>query len=341
MESEYILVTGSAGFIGAALSKYLINKGFKVIGMDNINNYYDIELKKARLKNIETVSLSKKNWLFESFSIENNSKLNDLFIKYKPKKVVHLAAQAGVRNSLINPSEYIQSNIVGFGNILETSRKNNVKHFVYASSSSVYGANENLPYREDHKVDHPVSLYASTKRSNELMAHTYSHLYNLPTTGLRFFTVYGPWGRPDMAPMIFAESIINNRPIPIFNNGKMIRDFTYIDDIVESIYRCINKPPINNPNFCKENTNPDSSYAPFRVFNIGNGVPIKLLDFIEILENSLGIKAIREFKPMQLGDVESTAACTIKLQNWIDYKPKTDINKGIREFVEWYREYYS
>ena len=339
MKSEYILITGSAGFIGAALSKHLIKQGLNVVGIDNMNSYYDVELKKARLNDICKISKD-NNYFFYNKSIEDQNSIKEIFEKYQPKTVIHLAAQAGVRNSILNPSEYFQSNLVGFGNILEICRKINIKNLIYASSSSVYGGNENFPFKEVHNVNHPVSLYAATKRANELMAHSYSHLYNLPTIGLRFFTVYGPWGRPDMAPMIFAKAIFNRKPISIYNNGNMMRDFTYIDDIVESIYKCIDKPATIDKEFSNRNNNPDTSFAPFRIFNIGNGLPINLLDYIEILEESIGIEAIKEFKPMQPGDVKSTEACTKNLQNWIQYKPTTSISDGTNKFIRWYKNFY-
>ncbi len=340
MAFKRILVTGAAGFIGAALSKYLLKKGYKVVGIDNLNNYYDVKLKKARLKNIIDDTNLSKNWIFLTLSIENKLALEKVFKDHRPEVVVNLAAQAGVRNSISNPSDYIQSNIVGFGNILEICKEYQIQNLVFASSSSVYGANEKLPYTENHSVDHPVSLYAATKRSNELMAHAYSHIYKLPTTGLRFFTVYGPWGRPDMAPIIFTESILNKKPIKLFNNGNMVRDFTYIDDIVESIYRCCLKPATIEVDFKKKRPNPDSSFAPYKIFNIGNGVPTKLIEFIDILEHTLGIKAIKKLEPMQLGDVKSTEASTSNLQDWINYKPKTHVEDGIKKFIDWYKEFY-
>ena len=340
MNFEKVLVTGSAGFIGAALSKYLLKKGHKVFGIDDLNDYYDLNLKKSRLKNIESSSNNSSNWNFYKVSIDNKNQLEDIFINNEPQLVVNLAAQAGVRNSLKNPNCYIKSNIVGFGNILELSNKYGVENLVYASSSSVYGSNEKLPYSENHHVDHPVSLYASTKRSNELMAHTYSHLYNLPTTGLRFFTVYGPWGRPDMAPFIFTKSILNKEPIRIFNNGDMVRDFTYIDDIVESIYRCCMKPAVKDIAFNKTDPKPNSSYAPYKLFNIGNGVPIKLIDFIEVIEKTLKVDAIKIFEPIQPGDVKSTEASTINLENWINFRPQTNLIDGVNKFIDWYKEFY-
>ena len=340
MDSENILVTGCAGFIGAALSKYLLQKGHKVIGLDNLNSYYDISLKQARLKDVENSDSSKNDWKFFNFSIEDNHKLNSLLDQYKPSIIVNLAAQAGVRYSLKNPTAYIQSNIVGFGNILEACRNFKIRNLVYASSSSVYGGNRNLPYKETANVDHPLSLYAATKRSNEMMAHSYSNLYNIPSTGLRFFTVYGPWGRPDMAPFLFTKAILEKKPIKIFNNGDMLRDFTYIDDIVESIYRCCMKPAVKSENFNYLNPTAESSFAPHQIFNIGNGKPIKLLDFIETLENILELEAIKNFQPMQPGDAKSTEADTSKLVEWIGFKPKTDLRDGIKIFIKWYKEFY-
>ena len=337
---EIILVTGAAGFIGAALVKALLRLDCKVIGIDNLNDYYSTSLKRSRLAEIE--SLSKKNgkWFFFEIPIENNELLSDIIIRYSPQVVVHLAAQAGVRYSITNPSVYVQSNLVGFANILEGCRQNKISHLIYASSSSVYGGNKNLPFYEEQPVNHPVSLYAATKKSNELMAHTYSHLYNLPTTGLRFFTVYGPWGRPDMAPMIFAKAILKNEPIRVFNKGKMQRDFTYIDDVVEGIIRCCYKKACVDDKFDPLMPNPSTSSAPYRVFNIGNSNPVKLTYFIELLENNLGKKAVRDFQPMQPGDVVSTAAKMDLLNSWVDYQPTTSIEKGTLLFSKWYLNYF-
>ena len=336
-----ILVTGAAGFIGASLVTRLLKNGESVIGLDNLNSYYDVNLKNSRLKEIQNFSvLSDGKWRFYKSSLENQSTLEDIFSTHTPEIVINLAAQAGVRYSLENPSSYIQSNLVGFSNLLEQCRNNSVENLIFASSSSVYGGNKNLPFKESHSVDHPVSLYASTKKSNELMAHTYSHLYGLPCTGLRFFTVYGPWGRPDMAPMIFAKSILKNEPIKVFNFGKMKRDFTYIDDIVEGVFRCCYKPASINERFDPYNPISHSSSAPFRIFNIGNNKPIELLKFIEILENSLGKKAIKNYLPIQPGDVEETSASTDLIQDWIGFKPATSIESGISNFVKWYINYY-
>ncbi len=334
-----ILVTGAAGFIGSALSIKLLLKGGNVIGIDNINDYYDISLKESRLKEIKLAS-NNNNWKFFKVDLEDYEELDFIFDKYKPDIVINLAAQAGVRYSIINPSSYIKSNLVGFGNILEVCRKFEVKNLLYASSSSVYGGNKNLPFREIDPVNHPISLYAATKKSNELMANSYSHLYKLPCTGLRFFTVYGPWGRPDMAPMIFAKSILNSEPINIYNFGNMSRDFTYIDDITEAIYKCTLKPASIDPHFNPLKPNPSSSNAPHRIFNIGNNKSVDLLYFIKLLEKNLGKKAIRNLKPMQLGDVENTFADISNLEQWINFKPTTSIEVGVRNFVKWYLNYY-
>jgi len=338
--NETILVTGAAGFIGAALVKALLTLDFKVIGIDNLNDYYSTSLKRSRLTEIEKVSKNEGEWTFLEISIEDDKLLSDIISRYSPNVLVHLAAQAGVRYSITNPSAYIQSNLVGFANVLEGCRQNKIPHLIYASSSSVYGGNKNLPFYEEQAVNHPVSLYAATKKSNELMAHTYSHLYDLPTTGLRFFTVYGPWGRPDMAPMIFARSILNNEPIQVFNYGKMQRDFTYIDDVVEGIIRCCFKKASIDNDFNPLIPNPSTSSAPYRIFNIGNSHPTQLTYFIELLEKNLGKKAIKNFQPMQPGDVVSTAANMDLLSAWVEYKPTTSIENGIKLFSEWYLDYF-
>ena len=338
--NETILVTGSAGFIGAALVKALLTLNFKVIGIDNLNDYYSTSLKRSRLTEIEKVSKVNGEWLFYEIPIEDNKVLQDIINRYNPQVFVHLAAQAGVRYSITNPAAYIQSNLVGFANVLEGCRQNQIPHLIYASSSSVYGGNKNLPFYEEQAVNHPVSLYAATKKSNELMAHTYSHLYDLPTTGLRFFTVYGPWGRPDMAPMIFARSILNNEPIQVFNYGKMQRDFTYIDDVVEGIIRCCFKKASIDDDFNPLVPNPSTSSAPYRIFNIGNSSPTQLTHFIELLEKNLGKKAIKNFEPMQPGDAVSTAARMDLLNSWVEYKPSTSIENGIKLFSEWYLDYF-
>ena len=334
-----ILVTGAAGFIGAAVAERLLSDGISVLGIDNLNDYYDPALKKARIARIESTS-DVKNWEFKRLDVSDKSAVEHLFHTYKPKAVVHLAAQAGVRYSLENPSAYVQSNLVGFGNILEGCRNHKVDHLVYASSSSVYGGNQNLPFCESQAVNHPVSLYAATKKANELMAHTYSHLYGLPATGLRFFTVYGPWGRPDMAPMLFAKAILAGKPIRVFNHGHMARDFTYIDDVVEGVVRVLRKPACSNHSFNKLDPDPATSWCPHRVFNIGNSSPTQLLDFISALEVSLGRDAVMKFEPIQPGDVESTAADTDLLEQWIGFRPNTLLSEGIQSFASWYLSFY-
>ena len=333
-----ILVTGSAGFIGFHLSMKLIKKGKKVIGFDNLNNYYDPKLKKSRLEILN--SLDTNLFTFVKGDLEDRELLKNIFLKYKPKSVVNLAAQAGVRYSIENPYTYVNSNIVGFINLLEECRNNNIEHLVYASSSSVYGGNTKKPFSETDNVDHPISIYAASKKANELMAHSYSHLFDLPTTGLRFFTVYGPWGRPDMALFLFTKSILSNKPIKVFNNGRMVRDFTYIDDIVESILRLVKKPPKKNNSFDFENLNPNNSWAPFHIFNIGNSNPTPLMDFISAIEDELGKKGIKEYLPMQPGDVPSTESDTKSLEKWVNYKPSTSVKEGISKFVAWYKEFY-
>ena len=337
-----ILVTGAAGFIGFNLCKRLIENGEQVIGFDNFNGYYDPLLKRARYDFLTKLASERNIKLnFIENHLENLKSLEELFENYKPSKVVNLAAQAGVRYSIENPSSYIQSNIVGFGNILECCRKYSVKNLIYASSSSVYGGNENVPFSEKRGVDHPISLYAASKRSNELMAHTYSHLFNIPSTGLRFFTVYGPWGRPDMALFLFTKSILSGEPIKVFNNGEMIRDFTYVDDIVESLTRLLDKPSLPNKDFDKKQPDPSISWAPHKIFNIGNSCSVPLMKYIETLEKILGIKAYKIFEPIQLGDVKETLADTSSLEEWIKFKPNTSIEFGIRKFVEWYKLYYN
>ena len=331
-----VLVTGSAGFIGSTLSRKLLDRGDEVIGVDNLNDYYDVGLKKARLELID----GKKNFTQIELDIKNRDGLSEVFLKYKPNRVVNLAAQAGVRYSLENPHVYIDSNILGFTNILECCRFNNIEHLVFASSSSVYGSNTNYPFSIHNNVDHPVSLYAASKKSNELMAHTYSHLFNLPTTGLRFFTVYGPWGRPDMALFMFTKNIISGKPIDVFNYGDHKRDFTYIDDIVEGVIRTLDHIAQPNGAWTGNQPDPGTSYAPWRIYNIGNNNPCSLLKFIEILEDCIGIKAIKNLLPMQPGDVPYTFADTDDLMNDVGYKPDTKIEEGISRFVKWYKEYY-
>ena len=333
-----VLVTGAAGFIGAALSQRLLLRGDRVVGLDNLNDYYDPALKQARLREIEAVAPSNA-WRFEQMSLEDGDALMDLFAAETPSVVVNLAAQAGVRYSLENPAAYIQSNLVGFGHILESCRHHGVGHLVYASSSSVYGGNRNLPFHERQAVNHPVSLYAASKKANELMAHTYSHLYGLPATGLRFFTVYGPWGRPDMAPMLFARAILAGEPIKVFNHGKMQRDFTYIDDIVEGVLRCCDKPATANPDFDPLHPDPATAAAPHRLFNIGNNQPTELMRFITVMEQALGREAVKDFQPMQPGDVVATAAETEALEGWVGFRPSTSIETGVNYFARWYRTY--
>ena len=333
-----VLLTGAAGFIGAALSIRLLQRGDQVIGLDNLNDYYDPSLKQARLRQVEAAA-SPGAWRFEHLALEDEQALMTLFAEERPQVVVNLAAQAGVRYSLENPAAYIQSNLVGFGHVLEGCRHHGVENLVYASSSSVYGGNRNLPFHERQPVNHPVSLYAASKKANELMAHTYSHLYGLPATGLRFFTVYGPWGRPDMAPMLFARAILAGEPIKVFNYGKMQRDFTYIDDIVEGVIRCCDKPATVNPDFDPLQPDPATAAAPHRVFNIGNSQPIELLQFIEVMENSLGYKALKDMQPMQPGDIVSTAADTQALQDWVGFAPSTPLEVGVSRFTDWYLRY--
>ena len=338
---DNILITGAAGFIGAELSKKFLKEGKKVIGIDNLNNYYNVKLKFDRINEIEkTAKDFNSEWKFYKSSIEDFQELKEIFSNQRPSIVINLAAQAGVRYSLKNPHTFIQTNIVGFGNILELCMLFNIKHLVYASSSSVYGGNKKLPYNENQSVSHPISIYAATKTSNELMAHTYSHLYNIPMTGLRFFTVYGPWGRPDMAPMIFADAILNEKIIKVNNFGRMQRDFTYIDDIVEGTYRCSLKPAISNKDFDELNPEPSTSKAPHRVFNIGNNKSIELMDFIKIIEDNLSKKANLLLCEIPKGDVVSTCGDTSALEKWIKFKPKTSIEDGMRVFLKWYVSYY-
>jgi UDP-glucuronate 4-epimerase len=334
-----VLVTGAAGFIGAALSLRLLERGERVVGIDNLNSYYDPQLKRARLARIEKAAPADA-WRFEQRALEDGEALMALFAAEQPRVVVNLAAQAGVRYSLENPAAYIQSNLVGFGHILEGCRHHGVENLVYASSSSVYGGNRNLPFHERQPVNHPVSLYAASKKANELMAHTYSHLYGLPATGLRFFTVYGPWGRPDMAPMLFAKAILAGDPIKVFNHGRMQRDFTDIDDIVEGVLRCCDKPATANPDFNPLEPDPATAAVPHRVFNIGNSQPTELLRFIAVMEEALGKEAIKDFQPMQPGDVVATAADTQALEQWVGFRPSTSIEEGVDRFARWYREFY-
>jgi UDP-glucuronate 4-epimerase len=336
-----IFVTGAAGFIGAAVCERLLARGEQVVGLDNFNSYYDPALKRARIAQLQAresrAGTCGTSWTLIEADLEDRAAVEAVFAEHKPTRVIHLAAQAGVRYSLENPVAYIQSNLVGFGHILEGCRHHGVEHLVYASSSSVYGGNTNLPFTEHQPVNHPVSLYAATKKANELMAHTYSHLYGLPATGLRFFTVYGPWGRPDMAPMLFAKAILAGEPIRVFNQGRMRRDFTYIDDIVSGVIACADKPATPNPAFDASVPDPATSWAPHRVFNIGNSEPVELLRFIEVLEQALGRPAIRNLQPMQPGDVEATAADTALLEAWVGFRPSTAIEVGVERFARWYR----
>jgi len=346
-----VLVTGSAGFIGFHLVKRLLREGYQIVGLDNINDYYDVNLKYARLAETGIYSLKEldytggkrrkykeiafediiqsvtyPNYRFIRIDLENRNKINKLFSIEKFDYVINLAAQAGVRYSIENPDVYVKSNIIGFFNILEACRSYPVKHLIYASSSSVYGDNKKVSFSENDRVDNPVSMYAATKKSNELMAYTYSHLYNIPTTGLRFFTVYGPWGRPDMSPILFANAITQNKPIKVFNNGEMLRDFTYIDDIIEGLFRVITTIPNNNP--------------PYSIMNIGNGSPVELMIFIETMEKAFGKKVKKIMAPMQAGDVKKTWADTRKLKKTVNYEPKTNIKEGVQNFVSWYNSYY-
>ncbi|MCD4792915.1 MAG: NAD-dependent epimerase [Bacteroidales bacterium] len=347
-----ILITGTAGFIGSHLAEEYINKGYEVFGLDNINDYYDVNLKLARLQkvginksdisyNLLTESKKYPNYRFIKLDLKDKAGLDKLFFENNFDYVCNLAAQAGVRYSLTNPDAYINSNIIGFVNILEACRHNNIKHLVYASSSSVYGLNENMPFSTSDNVDHPISLYAASKKSNELTAHAYSHLFQLPTTGLRFFTVYGPWGRPDMALFLFTEAILNNKPINIFNNGDMQRDFTFIDDIIQGIKHVTGNPPKGDESWSGLNPNPASSSAPYKLYNIGNNNPIQLMDFISEIEKALNKKAIKNYMPIQQGDVPATYADVSDLIKNFSYKPNTSIKTGIKKFIDWYREYYN
>lgn len=331
-----ILVTGCAGFIGYHLAKHLVERGDHVIGLDNLNDYYDVALKRARLANLQTSS----NFEFVKLDLVNRNDMADLFKNHRFDAVANLAAQAGVRYSITDPFAYIDSNLVGFAHILQGCREQHVKHLVFASSSSVYGANTTHPFSEDSNVDHPVALYAATKKSNELMAHSYANLFGLPCTGLRFFTVYGPWGRPDMALFKFTKNILSGEPIDVYNHGNMARDFTYIDDIIKGIVLAIDNPAKPDPHWSSDKPNPSTSYAPYRIFNIGSNKPIKLMDFIAILEKVLDKKSIKNRMPLQPGDVPKTYADTSRLKAALGYKPATDLEYGIRKFVEWYVNYY-
>ncbi|RTL36468.1 MAG: NAD-dependent epimerase [Burkholderiales bacterium] len=331
-----VLVTGAAGFIGMHVSQILLARGDQVVGLDNLNDYYSPQLKQDRLARLT----GKPGFSFVKLDVADRDGMARLFAEQKFDRVVHLAAQAGVRYSIENPHAYIDSNIVGFTNILEGCRHNGVQHLAYASSSSVYGGNTLMPFSEHHSVDHPISLYAATKKANELMAHTYSHLFGLPTTGLRFFTVYGPWGRPDMALFLFTKAIIEGRAINVFNHGKMIRDFTYIDDIAEGVVRVLDRTATADPGYDPATADPARSSAPYRVFNIGNHAPIELMSFIEAIEQAVGREAIKNFLPMQDGDVPATHADVEELAQWTGFRPAMPVPEGIQRFVAWYRDYY-
>jgi len=334
--SAPVLVTGAAGFIGAHLARRLLERGETVVGLDNLNDYYDPELKRARLALLKAYPA----FTFERLSLEDREGMERLFAAHAFSRVVNLAAQAGVRYSLENPRAYIDANIVGFLNVLEGCRRHGVEHLVYASSSSVYGLNTRMPFSVHHNVDHPVSLYAATKKANELMAHTYAHLYGIPTTGLRFFTVYGPWGRPDMALFKFTRAILEGRPIDVYNHGRMQRDFTYIDDIVEGVVRVLDRVPAPDPGWTGDDPDPGSSPAPYRLYNIGNNNPVELMDFISAIERALGLTAQKNMLPLQPGDVPATYADVDDLARDVGFQPATPIEEGIRRFVAWYREYY-
>ncbi len=331
-----VLITGTAGFIGSQLALRLLARGDEVVGIDNLNDYYDVSLKEARLARLHPHA----GFTEARIDIEDRPAMEALFAEHKPNKVVNLAAQAGVRYSLENPHSYVESNIVGFMNILEGCRYNGVEHLVYASSSSVYGANTNMPFSIHNNVDHPLSMYAATKKANELMAHTYSHLYDLPTTGLRFFTVYGPWGRPDMALFLFTRKILAGEPIDVFNHGKHRRDFTYIDDIVEGVIRTLDRVAEPNPDWNGKHPDPGTSSAPYRLYNIGNNAPVELMHYIKVLEDCLGKKAEMNMLPLQPGDVPDTYADVDDLVKEVGYKPATSVEDGVARFVEWYRDYY-
>ncbi|MFC1812440.1 NAD-dependent epimerase [Thermodesulfobacteriota bacterium] len=332
-----ILVTGSAGFIGFHLSKRLLDEGHTVVGLDNLNDYYDVQLKKDRLSRLKFFN----NFNFVLLDLADRQGMERLFSEHRFDRVVNLAAQAGVRYSLKNPHAYVDSNVSGFLNVLEGCRYSKVPHLIFASSSSVYGLNTRMPFSVHHNVDHPISIYAATKKSNELMAHTYSHLYGLPTTGLRFFTVYGPWGRPDMAYFLFTRAILEEKSIKIFNNGRMQRDFTYIDDIVEGVARVLDKIPDPDPEWKGEAPDPGTSPAPYRIYNMGNNNPVELMAFIETIETKLGKTAKKEFLPLQPGDVPATYADVDDLIKCVGFKPETSIDKGIEKFIDWYLEYYN
>ncbi len=336
LDYQNVLVTGAAGFIGFHLAKHLLEKGCRVVGLDNVNPYYDVALKEARLEILK----KQARFTFIIGDLAERQQLQDLFSQTRFDVVVNLAAQAGVRYSIENPYAYVDSNLVGFVNILECCRHHSVQHLVFASSSSVYGANTAMPFSVHHNVDHPVSLYAATKKANELMAHTYSHLYQLPCTGLRFFTVYGPWGRPDMALFLFTKAILENKPIQVFNHGKMQRDFTFIDDIIEGVVRVMGRLPAANPDWSGDAPDPGTSYVPYKLYNIGNNNPVELIKFIEVIESALGKQATKEFMDLQPGDVPATYADVDDLAQDVGFKPSTPIEEGVARFVEWYKQFY-
>ncbi len=330
------LVTGAAGFIGFHTARRLLDRGDEVIGLDNLNEYYDIRLKHARLSILQASA----GFSFHKIDLSDRAAMENLFAETRPEVVIHLAAQAGVRYSLTNPHSYTSANVTGFLHVLEGCRHTTVRHLVYASTSSVYGANTHMPFAENESANHPLTLYAATKKANELMAHSYSHLFRIPTTGLRFFTVYGPWGRPDMALFLFAKAILEGKPISVFNGGNMMRDFTFVDDIVEGVIRAADRPPTGNPEWKSDDPDPSTSDAPWRIFNIGNSRPTQLTDYIEVLETCLGRKAERQLLPMQPGDVPATWANADALDKAVGYRPSTTIEVGVRRFVEWYRDFY-
>jgi UDP-glucuronate 4-epimerase len=331
-----ILVTGAAGFIGYHVARRLLERGEQVVGIDNLNDYYETSLKDARLAQLQPF----EQFTFLKMNVSDRAAMEELFVTFKPSRVVHLAAQAGVRYSLLNPHAYAESNLAGFLNILEGCRHHGVEHLVFASTSSVYGANTRQPFSEHHNVDHPITLYAATKKANELMAHTYAHLYRIPVTGLRFFTVYGPWGRPDMAIFKFTRGILAGEPIPVYNHGDMIRDFTYIDDVVEGVLRTLDRPAAPNSQWNSNDPDPSTSNAPYRIFNIGNNQPVPLLDFIRAIETSVGKPAKLDLLPIQPGDVPSTMADVSELEAAVGFRPSTTVQEGVAKFVAWFTEYY-
>jgi len=331
-----VLVTGAAGFIGSFTAERLAKRGDTVVGIDNLNDYYDVALKRARLRRLAGLP----GFSFEKIDVANRDAWQEMFVRQGPDRVVHLAAQAGVRHSIDSPHAYVDANVTGFMNVLESARHRDVEHLVYASTSAVYGANTSMPFSTADNVDHPLSIYAATKKSNELMAHAYSHLHGVPTTGLRFFTVYGPWGRPDMALFVFTRKILAGEPIEVFNHGNHRRDFTYIDDIVEGVVHALDRPPTGDPSWRSDRPDPSSSGAPYRLYNLGNGDPVELLRFIELIEEQLGRRAVKKLLPLQPGDVPNTSANIQPLATDFDYRPSTPIEVGVSRFIDWYRDYY-